>query len=92
MIKEKIKKWLDIKPPDQVEKVKDWKEDFEKLEAELWKYTHLVKKQAKTTCPVCKKQLLLWPLEKEAYYTKDGDAYHVKCYVSKFPTPKSKKN
>jgi len=73
-VKKILRKWLEIKDP------KDWTEDFNNLENEMWKHRQLLKPRCKTNCPVCGKTLMLWPLEDSAYYTKDGKAYHVKCY------------
>lgn len=72
-LKTKLRNYLDVEG-------KDWTEDFEKIEHELWKHQQLLKKRVSVVCPVCTKLLKLWPLEEEAYYTKDGKHYHVKCY------------
>lgn len=79
-MKQKIKYWLGIIEPIVA---KDWTDEFEKMDRELWKHRQLLQKRTRTKCPTCGKSLNLWPLEEEAYYTKDGNAYHVKCY----PTP-----
>lgn len=76
MIRQKIRKWLDIKEPI----IKDWTASFERFEKEHWKFKQCLKDRVKVDCPVCKKILILWPMETEAYYTRDGKAYHVECY------------
>jgi hypothetical protein len=81
-IKSKLQRWLEI--PKKTEPVipKDWTEDFKKLEQEQWKNRQLLKKRVIVKCPVCTKSLLVWPLETEAYYMRDGKAYHTDCYKS----------
>jgi hypothetical protein len=83
--KKKLQTWLGIVQPKDYDKslndaVEAYREHTNGLETEMWKHRNLLKKRATTNCPQCHKQLLLWPLETEAYYTRDGEAYHVACY------------
>lgn len=78
MLKDKIYKWLDI--PALPEPPKDWTDEFAGLEKRTWKYEQVLKERVATKCPVCKKKLYLWPMETEAYYSRDGEAYHTSCY------------
>lgn len=75
MIRNRVRSWLGMAEP------RDWTTDFERLERDTWKYQQVIKRRVDGTCPGCKKTIHLWPLETEAYYTKDGEAYHVSCYM-----------
>lgn len=76
-IKKILRTWLEV---PTVPEIKDWTDEFEKLEKRTWKYEQILKNRVVTKCPVCGKKLYLWPMETEAYYVKDGQAYHTECY------------
>jgi hypothetical protein len=87
-IKSVIQKWLEIKEPKNYDEslkdaVKEFKDETDKLETEMWKHRTVLKKKITEICPVCTKGLTVWPLESEAYYQRDGKVYHTNCYENR---------